>query len=307
MAVDDDDNDSILNKIRNRNSGSGGSSKGFLTAGKIILVILVLIVLSSCTVQIEPGFEGVIVNQLQGGVQPIAMGPGIHFKEPFVEHVIPMETRVQKVEKMTDASSSDMQDVYATIALNYHLMGGSTPNVYSNIGMDYQDRVIMPAIDESTKAATAKYTAAELITKRPVVKADLTDAITKRLAAYSITVDQVSITDFNFSVEYTKAIEAKQVAEQNAEKATNDLHRIQIESQQTVVTAMAQANATKAAGDANAYAVEKMGEALKNNPDVAQIKWIEKWDGQLPFYVTSSSSGSLMMIDANGNTATTSK
>ena len=85
------------------------------------------------------------------------------------------------------------------------------------------------------------------------------------------------------------------------------MHRIQIESQQTVVTAMAQANATKAAGDANAYAVEKMGEALKNNPDVAQIKWIEKWDGQLPFYVTSSSSGSLMMIDANGNTATTSK
>jgi regulator of protease activity HflC (stomatin/prohibitin superfamily) len=304
MADPDDDNN-ILNRVMSRSGSSGGSGIGKTigTIIKIFAVVLVLLVLSGCTVQIDPGHEGVVVNQVQGGVQPVSMTPGMHFKMPFIEEVIPMETRIQKIEKTTSASSSDMQDVSASIAVNYHLNNGAAPTVYTTIGMDYSDRVIIPAIDESTKAATAKYTAAQLITDRPSVKANITDTLTKRLIVYSITVDQVSITNFNFSPAYTQAIEQKQIAEQDSEKAKNELIKAQIDAQQTVVQAEAQANATKASGDAQAYAVERMGQALKNNPDVAQIKWIEKWNGELPFYMTSDSSGNLMMVD----TSTTSK
>ncbi|MFA5395368.1 MAG: prohibitin family protein [Methanogenium sp.] len=265
---------------------------------KSIVAIIGVILVVSCFTYVSPGYEGVMINKVGTGVQNDSLSPGLHFKMSLAQSVVSMETRTQKVEVTTPASSRDLQEVTSTIALNYRIVGGAAPEIYQTVGLDYVDRVVLPAVEESTKAATAQYTAAELITERPKVKADVTTNIKERLGGYNILVEQVSITNFSFSPEYSDAIEAKQIAEQQAEKATRDLDRIRIEAEQKVTQASAEANATKLQGDANAYAVRVMGDALKDNPDVASIKWIEKWNGELPFYVAGDSEN-LMMLNAN--------
>lgn len=260
------------------------------------LIIVIIVLIATCFTYIPPGNEGVKVSKISG-VQDDVLTPGLHPKLSILESVEYTSTRTQIKNVNTAACSKDMQDVSTAIALNYRLVPGKIPWIYQNMGFGYEELVITPAVEESTKAATAKYTAAELITKRPTVKEDITANIKSRLLEYNIVVEQVSITNFNFSADYTKAIEQKQIAEQNAEKAQRDLERIKIEAEQRVTQASAEANATKLQGEANAYSIDVMGKALKDNPDVAQIKWIEKWNGELPFYMTSADNGNMMLID----------
>ena len=190
-----------------------------------------------------------------------------------------MDVRTQKDEVEVGASSKDLQEIIAKVALNYHVDPLNVDKVYKNIGFEYETRIISPAIQESVKASTAQFTAEELITKRSEVKKEIKDNLTKRLSQYNIIIDDFSIVDFNFSDEFNKAIEAKQTAEQRALKAQNDLKRIEIEAKQKIETAKAAAESIKI-----------QAEALKENKDLIELKFVEKWDGKLPVYMFGGSS-----------------
>ena len=193
---------------------------------------------------------------------------------------------------MTDAvaSSSDLQDVDLSVALNYHIIPDRANLVYQKIGLEFKERIIDPAIQEVMKAVSARYTAEELITKRPAVSSEMKEALKSRLLTSNIAVDAFSIINFSFSQTFTDAIEAKQTAEQNALKAKRDLDRIKVEAEQTVAAATAEA---KALGLQKQNITPDLIELRKIE---ANLKAIQKWNGILP---NVTGSGAIPFIGVN--------
>lgn len=249
--------------------------KSVAKAVGVILLLVIVVNIFSFFVVVNPGERGILLQL--GSVRGV-FEPGLHFKIPIVNNVVTMDVRTQKYEDSVDASSKDLQSIDGTVALNYHLDPLNVDQVYQQVGMEYTFRIIGPAIQESVKAATAKFPAEELITKRQTVKEEIQRDLQERLKTYHIMVDEVSIVNFNFSPEFDASIEAKQTAEQNALKAENDLKRIEIEARQIVETAKAEAES-----------IRIQGEALRETPNLVQLKMVEAWNGQLPVYSGGSS------------------
>jgi regulator of protease activity HflC (stomatin/prohibitin superfamily) len=176
--------------------------------------------------------------------------------------------------------------------LNFHVEPDHVLSVYKNIGENYGERIIAPAVQESVKAVTAEFNAEELITKRPVVKEKIGTALADRLRAYGIITDALSITNFQFSSEFTSAIEQKVVAEQQALQAKNVLEQRKYEAQQLIETAKG-----------NAEAMQINNEQLAKSDKVLLMRLIDKWNGVMPLVIVSGSGQSpgLLMNLAAGN------
>lgn len=239
----------------------------------LVGIVLFLFILKPW-VQVGAGQRGVVLNF--GAVQDIVLEEGIHFRVPFMQEVILMDVKIQKEETDAASSSSDLQDVDLAVALNYNVIPDKANVVYQTIGTEYSARIIDPAIQEVMKAVSARYTAEELITKRPLVSSEMKEALTKRLLEANINVVAFSIINFSFSQTFTDAIEAKQTAEQNALKAKRDLDRIKVEAEQTIAAATAEAEALR---------LQKMNispDLIELRKIEANLKAIEKWNGVLP-------------------------
>jgi len=233
--------------------------------------LAVLILISSATGIVGAGQRGVLLQF--GAVQDRVLGEGLYFKIPFVQQVVKIDVRIQKDEVRASAASKDLQIVTSKIALNYHLDPESVNKVWQEVGKDYNVRIIAPSIQEAVKAESAKFTAEELIIKREEVKEQIKANLTIRLLERSIIVDEFNIIEFQFSDAFNEAIEAKVTAEQLKLKADRDLERIVIEAQQKIEDAK---------GKAEAIRIEAL--ALRLNPKVIELRWIEKWDGKVPTY-----------------------
>lgn len=247
--------------------------------GIAVLLAIALIATGGFAI-VEPGTVGVVARF--GSVQDEVLQPGLHFKVPIMTKVVPIDTRVQKVEDDATASSKDLQIVRSSVALNYHVDSTQAAKIYSELGFDYENTIVSPAIQESIKSTTSKYTAEQLITQREEVKQSVTTDLEKRLSEKDIVVTDFSIIDFNFSDEFNTAIESKQVAEQEAMRAKNDLERIKIEAEQEQTKAEGEAQAQLAKARAEAEAQEMLRTTL--TPEVLQLRMIERWDGVLPIY-----------------------
>ena len=248
----------------------------------ILLSFIFIIILIFGSFFIVPaGHRGVIFNFV-GGVKLINYDEGFHFKIPLLEKATKFEVRTKVYNEDASAASKDLQIVSTKVALNYHLDKEQVYNLFKNIGINYESRIINPSIQEVVKAITAKHIAEELITKREVVKEEIKIALQERLLMYYIVVDDMSITNFDFSVEFNKAIESKVSAEQNALKEQNNLKVVEFQAQQKVVEAKGQAEAIKI-----------INEQLKSSPQYVSYITIQKWDGKMPLALGS---GSLLSI-----------
>jgi regulator of protease activity HflC (stomatin/prohibitin superfamily) len=257
----------------------------------LIGVIIVLILLFFRPyVQIGPGERGVVLNF--GAVQDTVLDEGLHFRIPIMQTVVQMDVKVQKSESEAAAASSDLQDVSSTVALNFHIIPDKANVVYQTIGRTYKERIIDPAVQEVVKAVTAKYTAEELITKRPAVSDAMKAALTDRLLVNNIAVDAFSIVGFSFSKGFMEAIEAKQTAEQLALKAKRDLDRIKIEAQQKITAAQAEAESLRV------QRANISSDLIELRRVEANLRAIEKWNGILP-QVTGS--GAVPFIGVGGS------
>lgn len=239
-----------------------------------IPIVLGLAVLSQAFTVVQPGTRGIVVQL--GAVQDQLFEEGLHFKIPFIQKIVPMEVRVQKAESQASAASKDLQIVTTTMAVNFHIDPASANKLYQNVGLDFKGRVVDPAIGEALKAVTARYTAEQLISKRSEVSQQVKELLSKKLATYHMVLDEINITEFKFSDEFNKAIEQKQIAEQQALKSKLDLDRIKIEKEQTITQAEATAESLRLQKQ------EVTPELVKLREIEAQLKAIEKWDGKLP-------------------------
>jgi prohibitin 2 len=281
--------------------GSGGSRSLVRIVVPIIIGIIIISIIAISSVRmVDAGHRGVLV-QFGNVATDNSLDEGIHFVIPFRDNVVQLEVRTQKIVESATSASKDLQDVSTQVALNYHVNPDRAQVLYQQLGPEYANRVIVPAIQESVKQVTARFNAEELITKRETVKNQIEEQVTARLAPYNIVVDALSITEFQFSPQFTAAVEAKVEAQQRALQAQNDLRRIQIEAQQNEAQAIGEqkANIARAEGikqsnvlqaEGEAQAITIIDEQLRNNP--TYLEWLKatKWDGVLPL-VTGGAGG----------------
>src|SRR4030067_150404 len=171
----------------------------------IIGAILVVILFFGPWVQIGAGERGIVLNF--GAVQNEVLNEGLHFRVPVMQRVAIMDVKVQKAVTDATSASADLQDVTSSVALNYHVIPDKANVVYQTIGIHFKERIIDPAIQEVMKAVSARYSAEELITKRPAVSEAMRATLAERLLPHNIAVDAVSIIAFSFSEVFTAAIE----------------------------------------------------------------------------------------------------
>ncbi|MGQ9549685.1 MAG: prohibitin family protein [Roseiflexus sp.] len=267
-----------------QNPDARGRSVSVLVVLSLIVVIGIFLGSSSVTT-IEAGTRGVLktFGEITGVLEE-----GLHFRMPFITSVTVVEVRTQRYESNSSAASRDLQTVTTQVVINYRPDAGQVDRLVREIGVDYERRVVDPAIQESIKAATARFTAEELITRRPEVSELIQRGLSERLTPRGVIVESVSITDFNFSPEFARAIEAKQVAEQDALRAARELERARIEAQQQVARAEAEAKARLEIARAEAEALRLQREVI--SAELLQLRFIERWDGVMPRFVGGENS-----------------
>ncbi len=235
--------------------------KKYIIWAGLILSVLAITLLTSIRV-VGTGQVGVVTQY--GRVTGRELDEGISLVLPWgLNNVTIYDIKVQKETVTSTAASKDLQDVSSEIVLNYNLERGSVSTIHQTIGASYISKIVSPAINEVFKAASAEYTASELITERSRLKTQAQKILSDRLAEYGIKVSQLSIVDFKFSDTFSKAIEDKQVAQQNAERAKFNLE----------------------AARTDAEAQRAQSETLTR--EYLQKQAIEKWDGKMPTYMGS--------------------
>lgn len=265
----------MLNTLSNLSANADMRNiKKFIKVILAALVVIIAITVINPFVLIGAGKRGVVMNF--GAVQNNILGEGLHLRIPIVQKVVKIDVQTQKMEAKAMAYSKDIQTVESLLALNFHIKADIVNKLWQEVGGDYESRLLDPSIQESVKAVTAKFTAQELIEQRAKVKDEIKNELFGRLDKYFV-VDEFSILDFSFSNEYEKAVEAKQVAQQAALKAENDLQRIKTEAEQRVAQAKAEAEAIQLQSDAANNEKYVNLKALEVQQDA-----IKKWNGVLP-------------------------
>lgn len=191
--------------------------------GIVALIALIAVLSSFYTVQ--SGQRAIVFTW---GEVTSVQDEGLRFKIPFMQTIEKVDIRTRRVESPADAVSKNLQSVNTTVTINYLLDSGKLKELYSTVGLDVETKIIAARVQETVKAVTAKYTAEELITQREQVRSDILESLTRQLLEYHVLVAPggVQITNFNFSRAFNDSIEEKQVAEQKALTAANNLERV---------------------------------------------------------------------------------
>lgn len=282
--------------------------QGTLIAFGIVGALVLVTLFSSCT-NVQGGYVG--VKKTMGSISDTTLSEGPHLILPFFQTITLMDTRLKSYSTdSTSASSKDLQLVTTVISVQHWLNPSTAPLALREVGEvdEFDKTVVSPAVLESLKAVTAKYTAEELVTKRDIVKkaieddikAFIADTLKEKGATGAISVANVAIKDFQFSHEYNEAIEAKVTAQQKVLQAQSDKAK-------KITDAEATNAQWKLQTDAEAYqveqksmkaaaAIEREGKALAANPNLVQLRAIERWSGTLPTYVGTGSATPFLSV-----------
>lgn len=229
--------------------------KTLATLGVIALISITLLVTSMTTIDV--GERGLVLGfgKIEGTLQQ-----GFHLVNPFYK-VETFNIRNNKYEAVADSASSDLQQAKISIAVNYNIDEGKIAEIYSTYGSNFMDRIFVQNVQEAVKSVTAKYTASELITKRENVKSDIKQKM-QEMTSNVVVITDIAITNVDFSDSFDKAVEAKVVADQEAQQAKARLEKSKLESEAIRI----QAEAIRSSGGA----------------EYVQLEAIKKWNGVLP-------------------------
>ncbi len=275
--------------IRGTQTRYAGPAIGFGVVGIVALLVLIIAIFGSFT-QVGVGEVGIVKHF--GAIDtdhPDVFDPGIHTKVPFRDDVVIFDTRIQKEQVDSSAASKDGVTIHSTITINFHIEAAKAPLILQNIGANYKERIIDQQIQQAFKDVTAQYAGLELIQKREEVALKAKGVLKDKLSPYYIVVDEFTIPNYEFPKEFNDAILATQVANQQNLQAKQLQEKARTEAETALIVAQGLANAQKA-------------QATTLTPEYLQLQAINKWNGQLPQYLTPNTP-----LPFIGTTPTTTK
>ncbi|GMH53653.1 hypothetical protein TrRE_jg8796 [Triparma retinervis] len=218
----------------------------------------VLIGANQCLYNVDAGHRAVLFDNLQGGIMEDVRGEGTHFIMPIIQRPIIIEVRSTPKEIPSQTGTKDLQTVNIKLRVLWRPVESKLAHIYRTLGPDYSERVLPGIGNEVLKSVVAQYNASELLSKRAEVSHRIAMEIKKRGEHFNIIFDDVAITHLNFMPEFVKAIEQKQVAQQNAEKQQYIVAKAEQERLATVIRAEGEAEAAELL----TKSIERSGEGI---------------------------------------------
>lgn len=287
--------------------------KSLIVGFVVILVLLLFVDLVSPTYgffsKINSGYVGIVTHF--GKIEDKVLPAGFHLTG-FFEQVHPVNVRTQINKSELVAFSADIQQVTLAVAINYNITPDIANTLYKTVGNNYLDTLMLPRLAEDVKAVVSNYTAEGLIANREKMSGEILKLLQNDLAEYGITVSTVSVENIDFTDAFESAVEAKQVATQEAQKAKTEQEQRTMEAKQDAerkkIQAAASAEVVKQKADAEAYETrvkaEAQAEANKNianslTGDLIKYTEIQRWDGILPMTYASNGVLPILQIDSD--------
>lgn len=289
--------------------------KGLIIAAVAVLVVLLIVDILVPTygffAKVDSGNVGIVTHF--GKIEDKVLDAGFHLTG-FFEKVHPINIRTQIYRTELVAFSSDIQQVVLLVAVNYNITPDIANTLYRTVGGNYLETLMLPRLNENVKVAISSYTAESLIANREVLSGEVLELMQKDLAEYGITVSAVSVENIDFTDAFEAAVEAKQVATQDKQKAQTLQEQQTMEARQAAerekIQAAAEAEKLKISADAEAYSITTKAEAEATankmiaesiTPDLIDYTQAQTWDGKLP--ATYMGSGDGIPIVQAGNAA----
>lgn len=228
------------------------------------------------------GQVGVTFNRINGNTRSYSQG--MHFKIPFVQYAVKFDVKTRRLDILAEGASKDLQVVKIETVLNYHLKYDAVNELYVKVGKDYIEKVIEPAVNESVKYSISQYPVEQIIVEREKVKSSIEESLTKKLSEYNIILESLNLVDIDFTDEFNKVVEQKQIEEQKIKTAEYQRRQAEEYKKKTILEAEAEA---------------QKQQLLKQttSKEVIELKWIERWDGELPQII--SGKDNILMISPN--------
>lgn len=294
-----------------RETDESKAPKPFTLSRYIGLALAAVLIVLSCVTVVPTGYTGILTTF--GRVDNRTVDAGLNFIMPW-QKVVKLDNRIQLMEFTFQAFSSDTQEADVVGTVNFSVDPQTARNLYTTVGSDYFDKVVKSRLYEDTKVIISRYAAEQLITERDQPSMQVTELLIADMEQYGLNNIRVSLTDIDFTDQYTQAVEAKQVAAQNKLKAETEQAQKTMEEEQAAKRAIIQANAdaeqaviaanadlevVKIQAEASLYAGEKEAEMNKRISEsltsgLVDYYWIKQWDGKLPTTVLGSD-GSYMI------------
>lgn len=247
---------------------------------KAIVAIVVLIIFFGSFYVVGVGQVGVIFNQATGRTKSVQSG--FSLKMPIVDQLNVFDIRTQRIDIEEECASKDLQLVRMKTVINYHLDYTKVNEIFTKVGRDYSSKVIVPVTNEIAKSLVSQYTVENIIVKRAELKDAIEEALRIKLKEYFVVIESVNLVNVEFTPEFNRVVEAKQIEEQKIKTA--EYKKMQ------------------AAQNKEAVILEAEGESRRQeliratvNPQIVSLEWIKKWDGKLP--VTMLGDDTVLMLN----------
>lgn len=234
--------------------------------------------------QVEGGHRALIYSRL-GGVRETVYGEGLHYKIPWVERPILFDVRTQPYTVQSLTGTKDLQMVNITLRVLTRPMVPQLEKIYTELGEDYSDRVLPSIVTEVLKSVIARYTAAQLLTMREQVSATVRANLLERSSEFYVALEDVSIVDLTFGAEFMRAVENKQVAQQEAERARFVVDEALQQKRSTII---------RATGEA--MSIKLIGESVNQNPAYIELRKLEA-AREIAHYVARSANRAYLSSD----------
>jgi prohibitin 2 len=252
--------------------------------GALILVFVVVVLASSATYVVQPGFRGVAVTL--GTVDPEFKPEGFGLKQPFITHIQPISIRQQTRPMPAECYSSDLQQVKMEVHVLYRVPEKSVVKIFQEYAGEPFDNLIAPRVQEALKEVAATQSAEQIVKRREEIKNRALELARRKIGAEFLVVTDLVIYNLALSPELETAIEMKMVQEQEAEKAKFTQLKAQIEADTAIIRAKGEAEA-----------IQVRGTALRDNPDFIKLQILQNWNGRSPIVVGAGGTGIMLSLE----------